>query len=394
MSLRLKVFLILGGVMVALFFGVNAVLSRLLTSEFVALEKNEMVQDAARVTDAMRSKMDDLSVKLADWSQWDDTYQYVADRNEDYVASNLQDETFGVLRVDLIVIGDKSGSIVYKMHVENGEQKPFPESMEQHLVEDVSAMFDQGRDRFEDIVSLPEGMLVYAIRPITTSDGSADPDGFMAFGYFFDQADADVLGSMSRLRVTYAPLFGEEALPDDFARANEQLSREHPTFVADAGLGAMVSGYTLVESGHGKPVMLFRVDGPRDIYKKGQESIKLFAWLMASASAVFAVVIFVILDRLVLRKIARLGGQIKKIRESGDSEASIALSGKDEFAGLAKEVNATLESMRENEKRVQQQADEAEKMNRLMVNRELKMIELKQEIRDMKKQIDEQQKKV
>lgn len=385
MSLRPKVFFILGVVMVALFFGVNAMLSRLMTAEFVALEQYEMEQDVLRVTDALRARMDDLSVKLADWAQWDDTYQYVAEPNEEYIVSNLKDETFGVLRIDFIVIADASGKVLYKRHVENGEEKPFSDDFEQHLAEDSLSVLEAGRERFEEAISLPEGTIVYAVRPVTTSDGSAAANGYMVFGYFFDQDDADVLGAISRLHVHYAPLAEQAPLPDDFAEANRHLSREHPVFVPDAGTGDTLSGYVLVEGGHGKPVMFFRVDGPRDIYNKGQQSIALFAKLMGVSSAVFAVIIFFVLDWLVLRKIARLGSQVRKVRESGDLSASVALPGKDEFAKLAHEVDEMLMAMRETEAKRQQQIEEVEKLNRLMVNRELRMIELKQEIRGLKK---------
>ncbi len=393
MSLRLKAFLVLGVVMTALFFIANQALSRLMVSEFVVLERQEMETDVARAAEMMRFRMDDLSVKLTDWAQWDDTYQYVSDQNEEYrgeyVESNLTDETFGTLRVDLIVIGDRSGAPIYARQMINGEEKPFPESFKEHLAEDVPELFDDRRERFEEVISLPEGLLVYAVRPVTSSDGKAETNGFMVFGYFFDQADADVLGSMAHLRVRYAPLSFDQPLPDDFASANEHLSREHPVYVPDPGEADKVSGYMLVEGGHGKPVMLFRVEKTRDIYDKGQESIALFAKFLAASSAVLVLALFFISDWLVLRKIARLAIQVKKVRESGDLEASVRLPGKDEFAKLAQEVDGMLESMRETEARRQQQMDEVEKLNRLMVNRELKMIELKQQIREMNKKKDE-----
>lgn len=393
MSLRLKAFFILGVVMVALFFVANEALSRLMTSEFVVLERQEMEVDVARASEAMRFRMDDLSVKLADWAQWDDTHQYISDQSEEYraeyVESNLKNETFGTLRVDLIVIGDLFGAPIYARYVKNGEEQPFPESFTEHIAEDIPGLFDDRRERLEEVISLPEGLLVYAVRPVTSSDGTAAANGFMIFGYFFDQSDADVIGSMAHLRVRYAPLSLEQPLPEGFASANEHLSREHPVYVPDPGEASTVSGYMLIEGGHGKPVMLFRVEEERDIYDKGQQSIALFTKLLGAYSAVFALLLFFISDRLVLRKIARLADQVKKIRESGDIEASVRLPGKDEFAKLAQEVDGMLGAMRETEARRQQQMDEVEKLNRLMVNRELKMIELKQQIREMNTKKDE-----
>lgn len=385
MSLRLKVFLVLGAVMAALFFCTNIALSRFLISEFVALEREEMEEDISRITDGLRSRMDDLSVKLADWAQWDDTYRYVSDRNEEYVVSNINDESLDILRLNIILIADGSGSVVFKKSIRNGQEEPFSEEFERHLLDEIPRLFESGLERREEIVNVPEGMIVYAARPITSSDGMAEPNGYMVFGYFFTQELADSLGRTSHLSVRYESFMRQQPLPDDFAEANGQLSFEHPVVVPDAGDDHVVRGYALVEGGHGKPIAIFRVDTARDIYHKGQESLALFSKLISALSVVFAVAIFFVLDWLVLRKIARLGSQVRKIRESGDLSASVALPGKDEFASLAHEVDGMLVAMRETEAKRQQQINEMEKLNRLMVNRELRMIELKQEIRGLKK---------
>jgi sensor domain CHASE-containing protein len=342
-----------------------------------------MGQDILRVTDALRSEMDDLSVKLGDWAQWDDTYQYAADHNEEYVISNLQNETFEMLGLDVVLIADGSGATVFKKNIENGEEKPFQDTLEQYFSNKVPQVFSEGRNRYEDIINTPEGTLIYAARPITSSDGKSPAGGFMVFGYFFDQNDADSLGRVTRLNVRYAGIGDGRFLDGNFAEANKYLSREHPIYMSNTQPEDVISGYVLVDSGHGKPAMLLGVNASRDIYQKGKESIVLFVRFMLAVSLVFMAIIFLIFDRLVLRKIARLADQVKDVRESGDLNANILLPGKDEFSKLAKEVNGMLESMRENEARRQQQVDEMERLNKLMINRELRMIELKQKIRGL-----------
>jgi len=40
---------------------------------------------------------DDFNYRFADWSEWDDTYTFVKDANEDYIEENLTPEALIIL---------------------------------------------------------------------------------------------------------------------------------------------------------------------------------------------------------------------------------------------------------------------------------------------------------
>jgi sensor domain CHASE-containing protein len=83
MSLRLKVFLVVGAVLALLLLLVNQSLSRIIGNDFAGLERQEARNNAARAIDALQNRVDQLSIKLGDWAQWDDTYRYMTDHNAD-----------------------------------------------------------------------------------------------------------------------------------------------------------------------------------------------------------------------------------------------------------------------------------------------------------------------
>ena len=92
MSLQFKVI----GLILAVFLGYGALdyaVQRLfILPSFQTLEREELLKNMDRVVQAIEREAQHLTVSAADWATWDDTYQYVQDRNDAYRESNLNIE--------------------------------------------------------------------------------------------------------------------------------------------------------------------------------------------------------------------------------------------------------------------------------------------------------------
>jgi len=64
---------------------------------------------------------DDFNYRFADWSEWDDTYTFVKDANEDYIEENLTPEALITLDVNLVY--PASGRLVYGTGIDIIHQK-------------------------------------------------------------------------------------------------------------------------------------------------------------------------------------------------------------------------------------------------------------------------------
>lgn len=365
MSLRLKVFLVIGAVFLTFFFFVSQILSKIISEDFSDLEKRDATENMLRVTDALQGKIDDLTVKLSDWAQWDDTYRFLADHDEQYVQSNLQNETFGLLQIDMIAFLDLQGQIVFRKQVEDNQERPFIESFAAHLVEDVVNGDITTQGAHQEIVALPEGAILYVARPVTSSDGTAPAKGYVVFGHFFDQENIKGLSQVTHLMVRSVTY--DEAVQDtDFLMARNNVTKEQPLYIADPGDSRELSAYYLVSDAEDSPVLILRVTMERDIFGKGQTGIKLFNRSLAFSMIVCVILVFFLLNRLVLRKLMRLRTQVERVRESGDVGHLITLPGNDEFSTLADRINDMLQSLhdvevkrKESEKRFRTVADSA-----------------------------------
>src|SRR5476651_1113909 len=99
MKLRLKIFGTLGLVFLVTISITWIATVYLIQSEYIKLEADNVKKDTARTVDALGSRVDQLALKIPDWSSWDDTYQFITDHNHAYIESNLQNSALQNLTI-------------------------------------------------------------------------------------------------------------------------------------------------------------------------------------------------------------------------------------------------------------------------------------------------------
>ncbi|MBP9728087.1 MAG: PAS domain S-box protein [Candidatus Moranbacteria bacterium] len=365
MTLRLKVFLIVGTSLLVFFLFINQVLSGIIARDFAELEKSEAEKNASRVVDALNGRMDALSVKVSDWAQWDDTYNFVIDGNQEYVQSNLQNEAFGLLQINSLTILDLEGKILFDRMVRDGETVASSPFLLEHITKDVVEEYVHTDGPHRELVSIESGPIMYVARPITTSDGKAPTNGFIIFGYFFDERVLAELSQVTHLDIEYVP-YTEESEQSSATYIWKQVSSERPVFLENDTESEHIIANIFFGDAYKRPVFLLRVIMDRDVYERGQESIALFTKFMGLTIILFSLLLFFVLNRLVLRRLASLSRQVEKIGLMGDSQQQVSLTGKDEFSGLAYRINEMLKMLhvaemnrKESEKRFRTLADSA-----------------------------------
>ena len=92
MSLKSKISLVSGAVILLSVLLNFAVLRALVYPSFVELERAEAQRNMARVIEALDNDLTFLSSINRDWSNWDDTYVFALSGDESYVEENFYTE--------------------------------------------------------------------------------------------------------------------------------------------------------------------------------------------------------------------------------------------------------------------------------------------------------------
>ena len=100
-----------------------------LRNSFITLEEQNISRNAERAASGLADSIAQLDRTAHDYAAWDDTYNFVADRNSDYVNTNLIDETFVNIQLNFLMILDRAGNIVYArgFDLQSEQETPLPQ---------------------------------------------------------------------------------------------------------------------------------------------------------------------------------------------------------------------------------------------------------------------------
>jgi sensor domain CHASE-containing protein/HPt (histidine-containing phosphotransfer) domain-containing protein/two-component sensor histidine kinase len=349
-KLRGKILVTIAVTLVCLIGLLYVTIRSVLLSGFAKVEEENTVTNVRRMQDAFTETSNNIGLKVTDWAKWDDTYAFIIDKNRGFVESNLQDGSIGDLKLNYMFFIDSNGAIIfcrgYDPQKEEGYD-PTP-AMRNFIIRD-SAISRHVRvtDAATGIIISPEGPLLVASRPIIKSDGTGPVRGSVVFAKILDDSEIARIADLTHLSSTVVP-FASAHLPEDMAEIALAINRDHPIAIRPLNRDT-IAGYTLMPDINGTPALLARVAIGRAIFKQGQMTMAYLLIAILIAGAVFGALILVLLERLVLSRIAKLSGDVVAIGASGDHAQRVRLSGKDELARLATSMNDMLVALQKSE---------------------------------------------
>jgi signal transduction histidine kinase len=344
MTLRQKTLLTVGLILVGLLVFLYAASQTLIVRGFEQVENQAVQDNLNRVLNAIADEQAALLSTSNDWSQWDDTYNFVQSPTQAYIDSNLAVGTFNNLKIDLAAFIDLNGKMVFSKAVDrqSGETVDFPAELAPYLGS-YSPLINPPVGGQSGLVRIPDGLLMLVAQRITNNDGTAPPRGTLVFGRYLND---EYLGSQAQsLRLTltlYTP--GATDLPEDVQIAAASLTRDNPTLVRPLS-EKVAAGYATLEDVAGKTIGLLRVEMPRAVYQQGQASLSYFLLALLGVGAASVLVTLFVLERMVLRRIDRLSRKVIQIRDAGISSTPLPLNGNDELADLARSMQSLLDAL-------------------------------------------------
>ncbi len=359
MTLRRKTLYIIGMTFVGLIVILSLISQNILLGGFADIEEENTRQNVERALSVLSSDLSSLETTTGDWASWDDTYAFIEDANTEYIESNLIDETFIGLGLNFILFIDTSGQIVFgkAFDLHNKEEMPVSRSLQGHLSANNPLLYHPNTESsITGIVLLHEGPVLIASQPILTSEDEGPIRGTLIMGRYLDAAEFNRLAEKILLSLT-THRTDDMQMPPDFKEARLSLSKETPILVRPLD-EQYVAGYTLLTDIYGKPVLVLRVDIPRDIYQRGQTNLAYFVLSMVVVGLGVGGVAILIVEKQVLSKLARLSRGVRSIGTSSDLSTRVSMTGKDEVSRLADTINAMMEALEQSGKTLREKNEQ------------------------------------
>ena len=189
MSIRLQMALLLIALS-TVFLGTTWMMhAMVMAPAFTKLEQDAAIRNLDRCQEAVDGVAESVSTLAFDYGAWDDTCQFLADRNQAYRDSNLSTSFHETTGNDLVAILTTSLEVVAFSCVDpdSHERVGLPELVQDLRKPDsVFTDFSGTEDANEGLVQTSHGLMIIASRPIVSSRREGPIRGTMIMGRFLN----------------------------------------------------------------------------------------------------------------------------------------------------------------------------------------------------------------
>lgn len=299
--LRRQTRLIFGLSLTALIGVLYVASSTVLSGSLDKVEQEDTRQVVTGVLNLFTQYQEDFTAGYGDWSSWDDTYNFIADGNQQYIKSNMTAEQLDLLGVNLALYVDSAGKVVYGTGFDRqtNRKTAIPPAITNHIANNnILLRRANPKNSLAGIIALPEGLMLVSSRPILNSRGEGPVRGSLIFGRYIDETIINKLSRATRLSLTIYRLENKQ-LPADFVAASKDLSPQNSLLINPLN-DNVIAGYTLLNDIYKQPAAILRVNIPRNIYNQRQSSLRYLSLSLLGVGLVFSGIMLPLLERLLL----------------------------------------------------------------------------------------------
>ncbi|HEX2548471.1 MAG TPA: EAL domain-containing protein [Gammaproteobacteria bacterium] len=351
-----------------------------LLQSFLKLEHERASENLVRMDQALDQKNYSLYTFTADWSHWNDLYDYMQGKNPAFVPNNLNMTAFQNSTINLMTFWDANGKLKTGTSVNTDEGKilAYPEGIEKYLYPN-SLLLDR-KDVQKDVrgyILLPSGIMLIAATSITDGDKVKAPIGAMVNGRYLSDKVIKKIEEETRLNITLL-------LPKDIEKNENYLKAYNVAKNNDSGHfdepinEDNIQGFSIIRDIYKKPIGMLRFESTRSIYTTGLRAIHYYLVLFLIVGIIFSLLLVGLLRSLIVRRLEHLDNEVAEISEKNELNRRVDARGSDEISSVAHQINSMMDiiesSHEQLENRVRERTQELQKTN----------IQLEQEIAERK----------
>jgi len=315
----------------------------MLMSNLKELERNNTSKNVNIALQAVCDEATDLDMTATAWASWDDTYHFIQDLNPDYIASNLANLNFENLQINMVMLVDNNGNLIYSKYYDlhKGQELPLPWQLMNVLTPDSPLVnhTDTGSSQIGFIL-FPEGPFLLASHPITTSQGAGPIRGALLVGMLMDRQVMDRLATRTHLNLEFSPLepgfippVGQPSLTSNWLHSLNYIGEESRE---------LICGYAVLDDLWGNPAVRLKVILPRNFFMQAESGMRLLMFLLTVTGVICAMAILLLLERFLVSRLLRLNRHVQGITDFNRPLPHLFTRGRDEVAQLTTSINNML----------------------------------------------------
>ena len=303
-------------------------------------------RDAAHTLDRINILLDlqleNMRKQATDYAVWNTTYDFMASADPEYVKENYSEAIFENLDIDSAFLIRPDGRIAMALfkadqlapgatgmrYIANAKAMPLSEQIARKTA-------GYREPKIGSILSVDGKLYIFGVSDILTNDGNGPSRGKVVF-----------IRMLDKKRMEYLKMLAQE----DFILKTDQI--EDRIAIGDE---RVVSVKSMLDTA-GRPVADIIVDQPRPLKQLVTTTRNIISANALVLTLIALLFVFLMFDRLVLRKIDTLVRNIFSIRQVGAIGKRLPAIGDQDIDRISSEVNFMLEELSESHTRLQHEA--------------------------------------
>ena len=343
MNIRTRFQLVVFLIPVILVGSVGAMSALIIIPEYSRMESAEVLDEMLHVENLLNYMLDSLHMVNWDWSSWDDMHDYMVDEDPGFIESNYVNGTFIDSEINIMVIADTSGEIVFSRYFDliTEEETQFPDDFVD-LITDNSLVNSSGFLVFDNLI------LMYSSRHILTSYDEGASRGSHLMAKVLDDELAVQLSHLSRNDVQFM-------VSDEPQEVGLVVRTKDEDYITVSRLIEDVTDTHLFS-------LFLRYD--RSLFVKGTESLWGLLIYLGLFGIVFIGITHYLTDKLVINRLSALSDNLEEMLDNADFSMRLPPEGTDEIGLVSSNANKLLERLEEAREKELSQRDRIEEIRK------------------------------
>lgn len=308
MSVRSKTILIISAILIVLTSSAYAVSRVLLIGQFQAVDKSLVGTEVEQLADLVDESQDQLNLSVRDYASWDETYAFIQSPDPVYIESNFVPVSLNNLRVQYVFFLDETGKVVDGLGLSSPTEitHRYPQGFLPLLAQTSRAILLQDTNPVAGMVQIDGRLYQVSARPILTSNNEGPARGVLVFAR---PVDGPVQDRWKKLVDPYIEIFPIQQAPQDFIKGMKSIPAGQQQW-AEPLDEQKIAGYLILNDPLGSASAVARIEAPRTVYQQGALSLNYFLGVMILVGIALLFGYLFIFDRLVMRPLQRLAGDL------------------------------------------------------------------------------------
>jgi two-component sensor histidine kinase/sensor domain CHASE-containing protein len=367
-TLQKKTLGIIGATLIGLILFIYLSSHSIVIDSYDKLEKENAIENAVCIKNILLLDSQDLESKTADWSVWDETFNFIQGNNSDYTEKYLMDETFINQRLDFMLFYNANKTLAYEKVIVS--DSAFAYELEEHLQNNPYLLEHENcSSKKTGFLVFKEQPLIITAQPVVKNCGHGQIAGTVLMGRIIDSEEIERLHETTNLILNIEDVKNTET-SGNISFKNNDASNSSITTVTD---DARIYSYAIFTDVYGNNAFSIEVGMFRNIHQKGIDAINYFLIVLVFTGIVFGAIVILLLERSHISRLKKLQNEVRDIGENGDFRKRVSNGGSDEVASLSSSINRMLESL--------------EKSQRLVIKRDATINAILQAMPDMMFQV-------